>query len=160
MAGHDRITPEGKAFFAKIAELKGLEVRVGYQSGEEIDEETGADLANIALWNEVGTSNIPARPFLKQSVDKNASRINAMCKAQLVAISKGTATAQQALDAIGAMQVGLVRQEIRNGEFTANAPSTIKKKTKNGKVGDTPLIDTGHMRQSVKSVIKPKGEDE
>lgn len=35
MAGHDRITPEGRRFFEQIEELKKLQVCVGYQRGEE-----------------------------------------------------------------------------------------------------------------------------
>ena len=47
---------------------------------------------------------------------------------------------------------GLVQETIKEGEFSPNAPSTIKKKG-----SDKPLIDTGHMRQSVMTVVDRKG---
>lgn len=150
MAGHDRLTPEGKKFFREIEQLKKLQVRVGYQQGEG-QEEDGADLCDIAMFNELGTSNTPSRPFMRDSVDKNADKINAFCKAQMKLLSEGKTTTQQMLTAIGVYQKGLVQKEIRDGEFTPNAPSTIKRKG-----SDKPLIDTGTMRQSVNFVIKNK----
>jgi hypothetical protein len=157
MAGHDRLTPEGKRFFQQIAELKKLQVRVGYQQGEAADE-NGVDMADIAMFNELGTARSPARPFLRQSADNNKNTIEKFCKAQLQQVAKG-GTAQQALNAIGVMQTGLVQNEITTGGFAPNAPSTIANKTKGGKKGDVPLIDTGKMMQSVHHVIKPKGGD-
>jgi len=159
MAGHDKITPEGKAFYKQIEELQKNQVRVGFQHGEETDEETGADLADIAMWNELGTEYIPARPFLRQSVDDNAERISSACKSQLRAIVRGEKTAKDVLQTLGVMQKGLIQKTIKSGGFEPNAPRTVKKKTK-GKGGKTtPLIDTGRMRQSVNFVIKPKGGD-
>ena len=46
-----------------------------------------------------------------------------------------------------------MQQEIVDGGFVANKPSTIKKKK-----SEQPLIDTGHMRQSVDFVIKERGD--
>jgi hypothetical protein len=141
-------------FYKEIDELKKLQVRVGFQHGEETDEDSGADLADVAMWNELGTAHSPPRPFLRQSVDNNASRINAMCSAQLRAIARGEKTANDALKALGVLQKGLVQSEINDGAFEPNAPSTIKKKG-----SSKPLIDSGRMRQSVNFVIKPKGGD-
>jgi len=152
--GHDRETNDGKWFKEQMKELEKLEVRVGYQQGENTDKETGADLADIAMWNEYGTEYVPPRPFLRQSVDNYASQISAMCKAQLQAIASKRSTAEQALNALGNMQRGLVQDEILDGEFVPNAPATVRNKK-----SDTPLIDTGNMRQKVNFVIVPKGRD-
>ncbi len=165
MPGHDKITPQGKIFFKEIKELKKLQTRVGFtvngkgygQKHEAVTaeaDEDGTTLAEIAAWNELGTKRSPSRPFIRNSVDNNASRISTMCKNQLRAIAKGEATAGKALKSLGALQVGLIQNEIRNGSFESNAESTIRKKK-----SDKPLIDTGRMRQSVHYVIKPKGED-
>jgi len=145
-SGYDRITPDGKKFYKEIAELARLKLHVGFQHGETEDNSAAdiADIADIAMWNELGTSNIPPRPFIRQSVDNNASRITAMCKRQLQGITKGTGTAQSAYESLGVMQKGLIQNEILNGGFVPNAPATIRKKG-----SDKPLIDTGKMRQSV-----------
>jgi len=190
MPGHDRETKDGKWFKKQIEELKKLHVRVGFQHGNESsgepDPKTGKkprpDIVDIAMWNELGTEHSPPRPFMRQSVDNHKDKISAMCKAQLQALARGETTAQEVLTGLGVMQKGLIQNEIREGGFVPNAPSTIwrkskkalktvkdadgnRVKTKGGKSikrlvivkrKDTPLIDTGRMRQSVNFVIKPK----
>lgn len=150
--GWDRLTPEGERFFKQIDELREKEVFVGFQSGEVTDDR-GVDMAQIAMWNELGTSTAPSRPFLRMSVDENPDEITAMCGKQLKSIAEG-GTAEQSLKQVGVFGVSLVQEKIGNGSFAPNAPSTIRKKG-----SDKPLIDTGRMRQSVKYVIRKKGGD-
>lgn len=152
-SGHDRLTPEGRRFLAELDKMKHLEVRVGYQAGEATDD-NGVDMCDIAMWNELGTSGvhpIPARPFMRQSVDENEDKIRAYCAQQAKAIARG-GTAEEALKKIGIHMKGIVQKTIKEGSFTPNAPSTIRKKK-----SDKPLIDTGRLRQSVNYYIKPKG---
>ena len=149
--GHDRLTPEGRRFLAELEKMKRLEVRVGYQAGAAADED-GVDIANIAMWNELGTSRAPARPFLRKSVDENADKIKAMCKKQLQRLVQG-ASAEDVLEKLGVFQKGLIQKKIVAGSFEPNAASTIRKKK-----SSRPLIDTGRMRQSVNFVIRNKGE--
>lgn len=155
MAGYDKLTPEGKKFYAEIKNLKDNEVFVGFQSGHDThkDEETGreVDMAEIAIYNELGTSTSPPRPFLRQSFDDNQAKIIAMCEQQTKEIAKG-GTAENSLKNLGVFGVGLVQEKIVSGNFTPNAPSTIK-----AKGSERPLIDTGQMRQSVHYVIRKKG---
>lgn len=148
--GWDRLTPEGERFFKQIDELREKEVFIGFQSGEVTDDR-GVDMAQIAMWNELGTSTSPSRPFLRMSVDENASDINDMCGKQLKSIAEG-GTAEQCLKQVGVFGVSLVQEKIVSGSYAPNAPSTVKKKG-----SDKPLIDTGRMRQSVKYVIRKKG---
>ena len=61
-------------------------------------------------------------------------------------------SAEQALADLGVTVKGIVQEEIVEGDFAPNATSTIKKKG-----SERPLIDTGHMRQSVNYVIKSRG---
>ena len=150
---HDRITPEGQRFFKEIKKLKKLQVRVGYQQGNDFYDEDGkkVDVLDVAMFNELGTSTTPSRPFMRDSVDDNMDKITSFCKSQLKGIANGSSNAEQALKAIGAMQVGLVQKTIKDGDFAPNAPSTIALKG-----SDKPLIDTGQMRQSVHYVISDK----
>jgi hypothetical protein len=163
--GKDKITPQGKDFFKQIAELGKLKVRIGFTEGGQgfgrNHEGVTADpsITQIAAWNELGTESIPARPFLKQSIDNNKDQIAALGVAQIKELVRGNITAEQALKALGALQVSLVQAEIRNGGFAPNAPSTIAKKSR-GTGSTTPLIDTGRLRQSVHYVIEQKGGDD
>lgn len=145
----DRLTPEGRRFYEQLRQLARMEVRVGYQAGEAADDD-GVDMCDIAAWNELGTEHSPARPFLRQTVENNESKINAFCAREARKMFEG-GTAEQCLDKIGVFMKGLVQKTIRDGEFEPNAASTIRKKG-----SDKPLIDTGRMRQSVNYHIKPK----
>lgn len=149
--GWDRLTPEGERFFAEIEKLKELQVFVGFQSGQ-VQDDKGVDIAQIAMFNELGTSTSPSRPFLRMSVDENEDKIRAMSGKNLKTLTSG-GTAETILKQTGAFGVSLVQEKIGSGSFEPNAPSTIRKKG-----SDHPLIDTGRMRQSVKYVIKKKGE--
>lgn len=154
MAGYDRLTPEGKKFYAEVNKLAENQVFVGFQAGKALHESSGksVDMAQVAAWNELGTSRIPARPFLRQTVDSNESEIAAMCEKAAKSIANG-GNAEQALKQIGAVAVSMVQKTIVSGSFEPNAQSTVMRKG-----SDRPLIDTGQMRQSVHYVIKPKGE--
>lgn len=150
MAGYDRITPEGKKFYAELKKFCEQEVFIGYQQGDATSDE-GVDMVDIAMFNELGTSSSPARPFLRMSVDDNEDKIKAMCEKQKQSIAKG-GSAEASLKQLGVFGKGLVQEKIGSGTFAPNAPSTIRKKG-----SDKPLIDTGKMRQSVNFVIRKKG---
>ena len=148
-AGHDRVTSEGKKFFAEIEKLKKLQVRVGFQRGNSKANE--ADIVDVAAWNELGTKHIPARPFMRMSVDDNQSAINQMCQSQIKRLKSG-ATAEDILTKLGVMQKGLIQKKISDGDFVPNADSTVKRKK-----SSRPLVDTGLMRSSVSFTIEEKG---
>ncbi len=147
--GFDNMTPEGKRYFQQLKKLSELEVRVGFQGDEKYDD--GTSLAEVAAYNELGTSTSPARPFMKQSFENHQAELQAACDRVNATISSGR-SAEQALQALGVAVKGLVQEEIVDGDFEPNAESTIKKKG-----SEQPLIDTGHMRQSVNFVVKRRG---
>lgn len=154
MAGYDKLTPEGKKFYAELEKLKQNEVFIGYQAGhaKHTDEDGNtADMAEIAMFNELGTENSPPRPFLRMTVDENKEKINQFVETQTKRIAQG-ASAEQCMKQMGAFGVSLVQEKIGNGTFTPLKESTIK-----AKGSDKPLIDTGQMRQSVHYVIKKGG---
>lgn len=147
----DMLTPEGKRFFKELEELATKEVKVGFQKGDASSED-GVDLCDIAMWNELGTNEIPSRPFLRMSVDNNESQIVAFMEAQAKSLEHGT-SAEDVLKRIGVFTKGLVQDKIASGNYVPNAEVTIRKKG-----SETPLIDTGKMRQNVNFFIKEKGE--
>lgn len=152
MAGvRDRLTDDGRRFMREIERLKRQRVCIGYQHGK--DRDNNVDVADVAAWNEFGTIRSPSRPFMRNSIDNNVDKIKAFGAAQVRRIAAG-ATSRDVLNAMGAMQKGLMQHEITEGHFVANAPSTIRRKK-----SDRPLVDTGQMRKSIHFVIKLKGDD-
>ena len=85
-------------------------------------------------------------------MDENEDKINSTCGRELESLKSG-GTAETILRRVGTLGVRLVQEKIGSGSFEPNAESTIRKKG-----SDKPLIDTGRMRQSVKYVIKRRGE--
>nr|DAV51912.1 MAG TPA: virion morphogenesis protein [Caudoviricetes sp.] len=148
----DKVTADGKKLQKILKELADKEVRVGFQQGKATEED-GTDVCDIAAWNELGTVNMPSRPFLRMSVDDNSDKINSFMSAQKRSIINGE-PADRILKKIGIFQKDLIQEKITEGSFAPNAPSTIK-----AKGSSKPLIDTGRMRQSVNFEIKQKGSD-
>ena len=163
----DKLTPEGKRLFAELEQLAKLQVKAGFTAdggghgagSEPVSAEgyeNGATVAQVAAWNEFGTEHIPPRPFMRQAAENNEEDIKALSGLMLKQIAKGEIDADKALRTIGAMQVGLIQNEMREGGFVENAPSTKRQKGGSASAQTTPLIDSGHMRQSVHYVVKDK----
>lgn len=148
----DRMTADGRKFQKMLQDLGVLEVRVGFQHGKATEED-GTDVCDVAAWNELGTVNMPSRPFLRKSVDENESKINSFLQSKKKDLVNGV-SAEQVLKEIGIFQKDLIQEKITEGSFEPNAESTIKKKG-----SSKPLIDTGRMRQSVNYEIKKKGSE-
>lgn len=154
-------TPEGEKIKKALDQLNEDAVGVGYQRGKKTHKATrkgekDVDMLDIAAWNEFGTSNgIPARPFLKNSIESYQDEIMKDMKTCVQKVMNG-ADPVTALNGLGATHVGRVQRSITEGSYGQNKPSTIRKK--HGK--DKPLIDTGQMRQSVHYIVKKKGDFE
>ena len=118
-------------------------VYVGFPA--EFDEKVkGSDnfnLASLAAVLEFGNERIPSRPFLRQTLAENQEKYTAL----FVKLFESGIS----IDQIALIAQGDVQQNIVNGKWTANAPSTIKRKK-----SSKPLIDTGKLRQSVKGIVK------
>ena len=89
---------------------------------------------------------------MRQSFENHEPELKAACEQVNKTLAEG-GTTEKALKDLGVFCKGLVQQEIVDGGFVANKPSTIKKKK-----SEQPLIDTSHMRQSVDFVIKERGD--
>ncbi len=158
----DRWTDKGIRFMQGLEELSRFKVCVGFQSsgkkrkpekqkGKKRGKSRDVTNLDVAIWNELGTSNSPARPFMRNSIDNHLDAITACAEKQIRSVTSIT-SARRALKVMGVMQENLMKCEIEEGDFVENAPSTIRRKR-----SDRPLIDTGQLRQSIHFVIKPKG---
>ncbi len=156
-------TKDGKKFAEMLKEIDSASVRIGYQSGEKFytptDEDGNkiknakpVDMLDVVMFNELGTSRIPPRPFLTNSVDLNRKRIETFIDENAKEVVEGKITSEQFLNRIGTNHVSLVQESILTGDYVPNAPYTIMKKH-----SDKPLIDTGQMMQSVHYIIKEGG---
>ena len=164
MSDYDfNLTPEGAAALKAIEALDGVTIKVGWQAGGGMKTASGeaqpkngkqkkaggavvpspASLAEIALYNELGTSTIPARPFMKQAFENNQDEIEDFVSQGLKKIAV-SGKFKQFLHLLGVKLVDVVQSEIEDGNFTPNSAATIRRKG-----SDHPLIDTATMKNSV-----------
>lgn len=118
--------------------LDGRGVKVGLQANAGASPD-GADLLDIAIFNEFGTARIPARPFIRGAHDKHKLEAERVMSHLAKTAGEGTAIST-VLKTLGQWYEGKVKAHASSGEFIANAPSTIRRKG-----SSKPLVDTGLM---------------
>ncbi len=134
-----------KAIIHNLTRLQG-EIEVGFLEG--CGEEDGVSIAEIAAYNEYGTSHIPARPFMRQTVEHYRSAWGRL-GAQLEDKVAHGMDPKQAMEVLGVKAEGDMKKTIGRGKFKPNSPKTIKRKG-----SAQPLIDTGRMRASISHKVK------
>lgn len=138
LKGSDKVM---KALEDIARKMGGGGVSVGFMEGATYPD--GTPVAAVAFWNEYGnpSQNRPPRPFFREMIAaESPSWPEKMAK-----LAKATDfDGEKVLGMMGEDVKGALQQSITSFETPPLAPSTIEKKG-NGK----PLIDTGHMLQSI-----------
>lgn len=140
-------------------DLDGVVVKVGVQAKDKaVRRGKGGSIRNtdqpltvIAAIHEFGLDNMPKRSFLRSAYDENLPMIDKMIQRVAHGAVFGLGT-NAALNQLGNVVQGMVQRKIVDGPFVPNSPATIKRKK-----SSKPLIDTGHLRQSIRYVIERKG---
>jgi hypothetical protein len=136
----------------KIARL-GVKARAGIPAGATTTD--GKSIPEYAVYNELGTSRIPARPFMRQTADAHTDD---WCRVVAGSVNQREIDrdgAKRAMGLVGEVMKAHIQETIQRGSFAPNAPRTVAIKRAKGKVEpDHPLIDTGQMLASVISEVK------
>jgi hypothetical protein len=122
-------------------------------TGDHPNAPAGVTTALVAAWNEFGTATAPARPFLRNTVREHnyyRAELGRVLKDHLLS---GTSPILD-LKLLGERAAADVRNKISSGEFEPNAESTIIRKSTSSGRKETPLVDTGHLRQSIQSQVE------
>lgn len=143
----------GDKLARKLAEIaKGMapgKLDVGFMSGATYPD--GTPVAQVAFWNEFGTSRAPARPFFRSMIAKeSAGWPELLGKA---AAHSGYST-RQTLALIGEKINDALKSSIVGWQDPPNAPSTVAKKGFN-----KPLIDTGDMLRATTYQVRMEGDE-
>lgn len=145
-----------------VSNLKMLNkgyTKVGIQQGVKGENTSQGELtiADYATWNEFGTSNIPSRPFMRDSFDKNKYKIYRTVDYYYSKVLAG-GNAKQNLGLIGEFFQKMVVTTILTGSWVPNAPSTIRQKrnpkptAKQKLASPQPLRRTGDMIGAINHV--------
>jgi hypothetical protein len=124
---------------------RGGLVKVGFLNGatepDWVDRQGrhhagGQSVAQVAFWNEYGTTKSLPRPFFRTMIADGRKHWDA----DLANLLKNDIDPVHALGMMGDVMAGELRASIRYGEWAANAPSTVAMKG-----FSSPLINTGTM---------------
>lgn len=130
-------------------------LRVGFLEGATYPD--GTPVAAVAQYNEFGTSRIPPRPFMRNAISEHSHEWGKLLGA---ALKMTDGDVDKALDVTAEKIVLQIQDSIREGAFAPLVQSTIdarlrpekragRLKTVNMETAVKPLIDTGHMLDSV-----------
>lgn len=148
----DKLTPQGRHFYGEVAKLKGeprVKIGVTQTPFKETKKESdgGISLGEVAVVNEFGTSDgrIPERSFIRWTHDEHKEKMVRMIDQLRHEVLARRMSTKQALGLVGAEMQRLIKKRIVDIQEPPNAPSTILAKTRAGKTGDNPLINTGQL---------------
>nr|DAI90049.1 MAG TPA: virion morphogenesis protein [Caudoviricetes sp.] len=145
-----QVTGNLAKFKQLIEQIKATSEKAAYvgfpaEFNEKVEGSDDFNLASLGAVLEFGNERIPSRPFLRQTLAENQEKYTAL----FVKLFESGVSIDKIYEQIALIAQGDVQQNIVNGKWAANAPSTIKRKK-----SSKPLIDTGKLRQSVKGIVK------
>lgn len=147
-----------KQVLGAIATLPQQDVLVGVP-GDESAREAGSPITNAALAyiHDKGApeANIPARPFMHPGIDAARDVIaEQFRKGGKAALAGNHAGMENALHAAGLKAQASIRRVITDRIPPELAASTLAARRRRGRTGETPLIDTGQLRNSITYVLR------
>jgi len=143
------------ALAQQIDKLQGdPHVLIGVQGAQAASAHPGpgeaVTNAQIASWNEFGTGRIPARSFIRETIDIYQAQLLALTQKAGSAVLDARLGPRQALGVLGEHTRGLMIQRITAKILPKNADSTIARKG-----SETPLIAfTATLKNSITYVVK------
>lgn len=148
--------PGYKNFINHLTSDEAVHVDIGIHSV------SGEELVMIASTHEFGTTEagefhdieIPARPFIRSTVDERRETYGNVAKALMDKIIAKEETTFNALSKLGMLVESEIRMKIITLREPPNAPSTVLRKG-----SDNPLIDTGNMLNNVRYAVKTEKEE-
>lgn len=137
----------------QLREFERSVVAVGYPSPSPKHKGALISVAGLAIVHEFGSEkqNIPARPFMRQTVKHTEAERPKKIAQFYRAVKRGRIKAKDALKALGVWYEGEIQRTIDRGNFAPLSPATIAQKR-----SSKPLIDTGELKRSVTSKVERK----
>lgn len=133
----------------ELPKMKKAYVSVGVHSDAEPYAD-GAEVAQVALWNEFGTKKTPQRSFIRAAINEHIDQINIWREEALVNIIENGWSVKKSMDGLGYKIVVLIQNKIKSNVPPPNKPSTRKHKQSEASTNwNRTLMDTEHMLQSM-----------
>lgn len=116
----------------------------------------GTPVSLVAASNELGVPDqgIPSRPFMRMAYKDKKESWNRLAGNLFAQVTAGKMDWDKALNQIGLVIVGDVKQSITDNTFEPLAESTVAARARKSKsYTDKPLIDTSRMLTSIKHKV-------
>lgn len=126
---------------------KAKEIVARGDAGHQIETYSShLTVAMLGAIHEFGSpsENIPARPFMAQTYDKNWGLLKSRSRSIVKGVQSHKITVHEGLSKLGEWYTGAIKEEITTGGFSPLRPATIA-----AKGSSRPLIDTAQMRNSI-----------
>lgn len=144
-----------------LREIERKQIQIGVFENSHYESEDGAapvPVAYVAAIQEFGDpeTGIPARPFLRPTMEKRRSENMQALARGLRAAMKGDIGVDAVLEQVGKANAGAVMQAISKIYKPPLAESTIearRRKRESPGVSTKPLVDTGLLRESITSKV-------
>lgn len=142
-----------KKEMARLREaFSGVSILVGVPR-DALPYPDGTSTVMVAAVHEFGsaTRNIPERSFMRSTLQEQQKKYIGMAQRGIDKVVKGQLNIRQVAGLIGTEAENDMKDKITDLKTPPLKPRTIKKKK-----SDNPLIDTGHLRQSIRYEVRDK----
>ena len=125
--------------------LKKAKVKVGLPKGSD-NYKDGTSVIEVGAIHEFGSPSkkIPERSFIRSTINEQKETYSKIAQSQGILIINGKQSLSKALEHIGIWGQREIQKKFTNNDWAKNSLLTIKSKG-----SSKPLIDTGHLRQSI-----------
>ena len=152
------VNKEVEARLKKLA-AKKHSVKVGIIAGKEDTkrkDKGGINNAMLAQIHEFGAPSvgIPERSFMRGTARVKQAEILKEQALLMKSFMKGKITLEKALDILGLSIAAKIKLFMREGIAPELTEARKKQKVRGGKAGDTPLIDTGQLINSISHEVE------
>jgi hypothetical protein len=125
----------------RLSTLNGIGVSVGVPDVERAD---GTSMVDVAVGNEFGTENAPARSFMRSTFEEQKENLTTLNRMLTKLVSLGKITQNEAAETVGEFMRDRIQEKIIELDFPPNAPSTVARKG-----FDDPLRDTDQLLNAI-----------
>lgn len=142
----------------RLDELNNLSLTIGFQGATALvlyDKGSNPpNVATVALFNEFGTQNMPARPFMRQTITANLQEIQVAFAVAFKEVIELRSAPIEAMNAVGRIVAEMMVDAIDRASTWAVplAESTVE-----AKGHAEPLFETGLMKKSITWAVHKNG---
>ena len=94
----------------KAKKMQDLEAACGFPNTVNLKYDNGASVIDVAIWNQYGTYNSPARDFMTPAINNIKAQWGKIAKAAMPAINAGKLDAEVVLNQGGHEAQGEIRE--------------------------------------------------